>query len=187
MPTIPLETSPSPRRTQLKWANKVMVNSTWGEYGCGAKTTARNGTLVNENMDSICSPIPGGLMLTHIVGTIHTPDLAARRHQGEAIQAPLPEAERYLHSPRWPWVKTNGIPFWGVRCTTHFRTYFSGDWDVRWGFDLGFDPWPHGEVRAPCLGEPSGELPKSGKRRDWGTGLSTAKAQRGSKQNHKGH
>ena len=25
----------------------------------------------------------------------------------------------------WLWVKTNRIPFWG-RCTTHFRTYFSG-------------------------------------------------------------
>ena len=24
--------------------------------------------------------------------------------------------------------------------TTHFRTYFSGDWDVHWGYDLGFDP-----------------------------------------------
>ena len=24
-----------------------------------------------------------------------------------------------------------GIPFWGI--TTHFRTCFSGDWDVRWG------------------------------------------------------
>ena len=35
----------------------------------------------------------------------------------------------------WLWVKTNGIPFWG-RCTTHFRTYFSGDWDVHWGCDL---------------------------------------------------
>ena len=32
-------------------------------------------------------------------------------------------------------VNTNGIPFWG-RCTTHFRTYFSGDWDVRWGYGL---------------------------------------------------
>ena len=38
-------------------------------------------------------------------------------------------------------VKTNGIPFWG-RCTTHFGTYFSGDWDVHWGYDLDFDPWP---------------------------------------------
>ena len=27
--------------------------------------------------------------------------------------------------------------------TTHFRTYFSGDWDVYWGYDLDFDPWPH--------------------------------------------
>ena len=24
------------------------------------------------------------------------------------------------------------VPFWG-RCTTHFRTYSSGDWDVHWG------------------------------------------------------
>ena len=24
--------------------------------------------------------------------------------------------------------------------TTHFRTYFSGDWDVHWGY--GFEPWP---------------------------------------------
>ena len=29
-------------------------------------------------------------------------------------------------------VKTHGIPFW-ARCTTHFRTFFSGDWDVHWG------------------------------------------------------
>ena len=21
--------------------------------------------------------------------------------------------------------------------------YFSGDWDVHWGYDLDFDPWPH--------------------------------------------
>ena len=39
----------------------------------------------------------------------------------------------------WLWVKTNGIPFWD-RCTTHCRTYFSGDWDVHWGYDLDFDP-----------------------------------------------
>ena len=39
-------------------------------------------------------------------------------------------------------VQTHGIPFWGFRCTTHFRTYFSGDWDVHWGYDLDFDPWP---------------------------------------------
>ena len=35
-------------------------------------------------------------------------------------------------TPIWPWVNTNGIPFWG-RCTTHFRTYFSGGWDVHRG------------------------------------------------------
>ena len=30
-------------------------------------------------------------------------------------------------------VKTSGIPFWG---TTQFRTYFSGDWDVQWGYGI---------------------------------------------------
>ena len=32
--------------------------------------------------------------------------------------------------------------FGGFRWTTHFRTYFSGDWDVHWRYDLDFDP-PH--------------------------------------------
>ena len=38
-------------------------------------------------------------------------------------------------------VKINGIAFGGFRCTNHFRTYFSGDWDVHRGtgcFSLGF-------------------------------------------------
>ena len=35
----------------------------------------------------------------------------------------------------WLWVKTNLVPFWGG-CTTHFRTYFSGDWDVHWGHGI---------------------------------------------------
>ena len=34
-------------------------------------------------------------------------------------------------------------PILGVgELTTHFRTYFSGDGDVHWGYDLDFDPWP---------------------------------------------
>ena len=33
------------------------------------------------------------------------------------------------------------VPFWG-RYTTHFSRDFSGDWDVHWGYDLDFDPWP---------------------------------------------
>ena len=44
------------------------------------------------------------------------------------------------------WVKTNGIPFWG-RCTTHFRTYFSGDWDVHWGYGL----LTHGHVTTSSV------------------------------------
>ena len=55
----------------------------------------------------------------------------------------------------WLWVKTDGIPFSG-RCTTHFRTHFSG-WIALWGItDLEFDPWPRlpqqslpGPSRAP--------------------------------------
>ena len=31
--------------------------------------------------------------------------------------------------------------------TTHFRTYFSGDWDVHRGYDLDFDPWPNRRAR----------------------------------------
>ena len=38
-------------------------------------------------------------------------------------------------------------PSFGVfgELATHFRTYFSGDWDVHWGYDLDFDPWPFGQ------------------------------------------
>ena len=35
--------------------------------------------------------------------------------------------------------------------TTQFRTYLSGDWDVHWGYDLGFDPWPKGLVSLTPL------------------------------------
>ena len=27
--------------------------------------------------------------------------------------------------------------------TTHFSRDFCGDWDVHWGYDLAFDPWPN--------------------------------------------
>ena len=33
-------------------------------------------------------------------------------------------------------------PILWFRCTNHFRTYCSGDWDVYWGYDLDVDPWP---------------------------------------------
>ena len=36
------------------------------------------------------------------------------------------------------------VPFWD-KCTTHFRTCFSGDRDVHWGVQ-GSDPWPHDAV-----------------------------------------
>ena len=32
-------------------------------------------------------------------------------------------------------------PFWG--CTTHFTLFYGVDWDVHWGYDLDFDPWPY--------------------------------------------
>ena len=43
----------------------------------------------------------------------------------------------------WLRFKTNGSHFGGVgEFTAHFRTCFSGDWDVHWGYDFDFDPWP---------------------------------------------
>ena len=37
-------------------------------------------------------------------------------------------------SPMSVVVNTNGAILGGFPCTTHFRTYFSGDWDVHWGY-----------------------------------------------------
>ena len=44
------------------------------------------------------------------------------------------------HISRCLWLSKPMVPFWG-RCTTH-STRFSGDWDVHWGYALGFDPQP---------------------------------------------
>ena len=43
------------------------------------------------------------------------------------------------------------VPLWG-RCTTHFRTYFRGDWDVHWGYGSTIWILPHGHVRSVCVG-----------------------------------
>ena len=37
------------------------------------------------------------------------------------------------------------VPFWG-RCTP-ILVCCSGDWDVHWGYDLDFAPWPFGFAR----------------------------------------
>ena len=36
------------------------------------------------------------------------------------------------------------VPF----CGMYFLVEMSGDWDVRWGYDLGFDSWPNQPVFA---------------------------------------
>ena len=41
------------------------------------------------------------------------------------------------------------VPFWG-RCTTHFRTYFGGDWDVHWGSNQDF--LTHGHFSGASTG-----------------------------------
>ena len=53
------------------------------------------------------------------------------------------------------------VPFWG-RCTTQFRTYFSGDWAVHWGYDLGFDPWPCVTVMSHAVPLPCREREERG-------------------------
>ena len=45
------------------------------------------------------------------------------------------------------------IPFWWVGEFAHFRTYFSGDWNIHWGYDLDFDPWPNGWSRLGSRAE----------------------------------
>ena len=46
-------------------------------------------------------------------------------------------------------------PFWDPvlveigEFTTHFRTYFGGDWEVHWGYDLDFDP---GQIKSTPIG-----------------------------------
>ena len=59
----------------------------------------------------------------------------------------LPRLVNSETHPIWSWYGCGSKPFWyysGVgEFITHFRTYFSGDWDVHWGDDLDFDPWPY--------------------------------------------
>ena len=89
---------------------------------------------------------------------------------GSRHRAPSPEIESALlavpaenhghHEPHsrftWLWLKTNGIPFWD-RCTTQFRTYFSGDWDVHWGFGV----LTHGHLSTCWLAHSSDGLQRS--------------------------
>ena len=60
--------------------------------------------------------------------------------------------------------------------TTHFRTDFSGDWDVHWGYDLAFDPWPYVK-RGACASEglhqrhvASTQMNELSSRRGWNCG-----------------
>ena len=63
---------------------------------------------------------------------------SSRRRSGRSrSRCTSPEAQAG-NVGMWLRVKTNGIPFWGRRCTTRFRTYFSRDWDY---WDVrDFDP-----------------------------------------------
>ena len=44
---------------------------------------------------------------------------------------------------KWLWVKAT---IFGVGAPP-ILVYFSGDWDVHWGYDLGFDPCPNSDFR----------------------------------------
>ena len=58
-------------------------------------------------------------------------------NQGVALSRVEPPDLRMQRLPQrrmGPLGQTNGIPFWLVgEFTTHFRTYFSGSWDVQVG------------------------------------------------------
>ena len=41
----------------------------------------------------------------------------------------------------WPWVNTNGIPFWGIGALPMLEPILVvGLGPVHWGYDLDFDP-----------------------------------------------
>ena len=83
------------------------------------------------------------------------------------------------------------VPFWG-RCTTHFRTYFSGGWDVHWGYDLDLmfteiTIWilTHGHlylsvesIRTPCV-DPQSASQSASPRRGLAPDLRAGGAHRG--------
>ena len=57
-----------------------------------------------------------------------------------------------VRSPRrvWPWWSKPMVSHFGVGVfTTHFRPYFSGDWDVHWGYGL----LTHGHMDSAFLGD----------------------------------
>ena len=61
--------------------------------------------------------------------------LEAARQAVKTKPEPKETKKRLWSKPFWL------IPFWlAGEFTTHFRTDFSGDWDVHWGYDLDFDP-----------------------------------------------
>ena len=51
----------------------------------------------------------------------------ALKAAGRSSAVPFAEASlpELAGEPKWPWVNTNGIPFWG-RCTTHFESILVG-------------------------------------------------------------
>ena len=57
----------------------------------------------------------------------------------------------------WLWLSKPMVPLWGRR-TTHFRTYFSGDWDAHWGYGSLI----HGHTWFAFGLIPKGKPPSSG-------------------------
>ena len=54
----------------------------------------------------------------------------------------VPGSHHFVGQSRtWPWFKNQWCHF-GIGASP-ILVYFSWDWDVHWGDDLGFDPWPH--------------------------------------------
>ena len=51
-------------------------------------------------------------------------------------------------------------PIWVGEFTTQFRTYLGGDWDLHWGYDLDFDPWPSVDPSSSAL-QPSKKTKKN--------------------------
>ena len=55
--------------------------------------------------------------------------------QRETKRKPTVSGNDYFEKHSYGCGSTPMVPLWG-RCTAHFRTYFSGDWDVHWGYGV---------------------------------------------------
>ena len=119
---------------------------------CTHQCTKQNGIPILTNANTGAFPFwrPPQAALARMTlppaGAPACPGAAFRRGPAATAQQPRGPAGASGHMA----VGQNrfGMPCWGW-CTTHFRTYFSGDWDVHWGYVI----LTHGHMGFKDIGQ----------------------------------